>query len=233
MENNNPGLSIRSSKPTIRKRIKDRREEVTALIDKLTIEEIAERLNVSKVTIYNDIHFLRMQGEIPSKEEILRKRRERNIDTRRNRIKELMGHDLDVKEIAKALGVSISTIYNDIKFLKGQEEIEKRLIEKLENNTLKEEDLKEIKEILNKDSSYKNIIIYMRVCTRLGNVQEAINILRMHTHNQGLTEKQREDLKKALNQLEIVELKKKAMKVSKGPKIKDANFPNEVDDMII
>lgn len=236
MENNDANLAIRSLNATIRKRIESRRERVIELIDNLTIEEIAKRLEVSIVTIYNDIYVLRKQGKIPSKEERLRARKKRTIDTRRNQIKELMGKDLDVRKIAKALGVSISTIYNDIKFLKEQEETEKKLkqyIKKLEDNTLKEEDLNEIKKILEKNSSYKNIIICVRACTSLRNEQEAINLLNMHINNPDLTEEQREKLKKALKQLEIVELKKKPIKVTRGKKIKDSETPNEMSDMII
>ena len=236
MENNNANLAIMPPKPTIRKRIKDRREEVKALIDELTIGEIAKRLDVSKVTIYNDIHSLRNQGEIPSKEERARKRKKRTIDVRRNQIKELLGENLDVKAIAPKLGVSIFTIYNDIRFLKEQEEIEGRLknyITKLKDKTLKEEELLEIEKILEKDPSYRNIIIYVRACTSLKKGQEAINLLRMYINCKNLTEEEREKLKKALKQLEITDLKKKTIEISKGPKIKDSKLSNEMDDMII
>ena len=236
MENNNANLAIMPPKPTIRKRIKDRREEVKALIDELTIGEIAKRLDVSKVTIYNDIHSLRNQGEIPSKEERARKRKKRTIDVRRNQIKELLGENLDVKTIAPKLGVSIFTIYNDIRFLKEQEEIEGRLknyITKLKDKTLKEEELLEIEKILEKDPSYRNIIIYVRACKSLKKGQEDINLLRMYINCKNLTEEEREKLKKALKQLEITDLKKKTIEISKGPKIKDSKLSNEMDDMII
>ncbi len=111
---------------TKKKTIQDRREKVLVLYNQgNTVIKIAEELGVSTNTVYKDVRFLKETGRIKGKEDREDRKnkkqkvnkREEKANTRRERIAILYNRGESVRQISEDLGVPISTVYDDIKYL--------------------------------------------------------------------------------------------------------------------
>ena len=114
-------LKRKTSRETLQQ-IESRRMQVAKLYGKMSQKDIAKELNVSPNTVYDDLVALREMGMIadesqqskrivvPSIEEVDR------LHERRMEVAKLYG-TMSYKQIAKLLGVSYGTVYNDVKYL--------------------------------------------------------------------------------------------------------------------
>lgn len=139
-----------------------RRKEVIRLYKEgKSIKEISEELRVSVPTIRKDIEYLiangfikQQDGEEKSKKEILEDRRERVLV--------LYGQGKNLREMAQELGVSTTTVYNDVSYLKRNGRIEgKEEKPKMEKINKREEKVNERREkvaiLYNKGESVEQI----------------------------------------------------------------------------
>lgn len=162
---------------------KARREEVAKMYGKKPAKEIARELKVSVTTICSDIKFLRKQGIIADdKANNSRANRKERMEERRKKVA-LSYEKKTPNEIAEELGVSVSTILNDIRFLK-HEKSKKYLPE----NRYKAMMLEKIK------SFYKQ-----------GDIENAIKYLDMLQQEIHLTEKEKEKFQEIM---ELIKLQK-------------------------
>ena len=113
------------------KQIAKRREEIARLYNEgKETNEIAEELGISKQIVYQDIRILIEEKRIVKRE---RKRgtksknteKSKQIAKRREEIARLYDEGKTVKEISEELGVTIATVYNDIKVLVEEKRIVK------------------------------------------------------------------------------------------------------------
>ena len=113
------------------KQIAKRREEIARLYNEgKETNEIAEELGISKQIVYQDIRILIEEKRIVKRE---RKRgtkskntkKSKQISKRREEIARLYNEGKTVKEISEELGVTIATVYNDIKVLVEEKRIVK------------------------------------------------------------------------------------------------------------
>ena len=113
------------------KQIAKRREEIARLYNEgKETNEIAEELGISKQIVYQDIRILIEEKRIVKRE---RKRgtksknteKSKQIAKRREEIARLYNEGKTVKEISEELGVTIATVYNDIKVLVEEKRIVK------------------------------------------------------------------------------------------------------------
>ena len=130
-------LKRKTSRETLQQ-IESRRMQVAKLYGKMSQKDIAKELNVSPNTVYDDIVALREMGMIadesqqskrivvPSIEEVDR------LHERRMEVAKLYG-TMSYKQIAKLLGVSYGTVYNDVKYLISIGIISEEKIEKIRN----------------------------------------------------------------------------------------------------
>ena len=99
-----------------------RRSEVKKLVEiGMTTQEIAQKLEISNVTIIRDISYLKKVGMLSIKNSF-------NIEERREKVKDLVEKGKNNQEIAQELDVKIGRVKSDISYLKkvGKLSIERR-----------------------------------------------------------------------------------------------------------
>lgn len=108
--------------------MEERREKVIKLYNKgKSQREIAEELQVSQMTVYRHIKYLKERGKIAERKGTRKqKETEKRIKERREKVKELYNKGKTAEEIQEELQASRRTIYRDKKYLKEQEENSKR-----------------------------------------------------------------------------------------------------------
>ena len=122
------------------KQIAKRREEIARLYNEgKTEKEISEELGVTIATVYNDIKVLveekrivkntkrRTQDEKPEETKGRKKEIQKRVAKRREEIARLYNEGKTEKEISEELGVTIATVYNDIKVLVEEKRIQQKL----------------------------------------------------------------------------------------------------------
>ena len=162
--------------------VKERREKVEELLNKKReAVDIAKTLGVPVRTIKRDIEFIKahskrrqeiisasVQTEImlgrkkEEKPHEVKVKRSKQIAKRREEVERLYNEGKTVKEIAEKLGVSLVTIYSDLKLLEKDEKIRRRKIEQQERKRKKTDKpkintYKKIEELFSQGKSYGEI----------------------------------------------------------------------------
>ena len=184
------------------KKKEERKEKTLELYNQgIEVKEIAKRLNVTVETINTYIKELEEEGRV-EKRKTLRKTSKK--EENKEKILELYNQGLEIKEIAKRLNISDTTIYKYIKELKEEGRIQKRkTLAKKDIN--KEETLElynskmKVKEIAKKlNVSVVTIRTYIKELKEEGKVQ-----------NNGKEERKEEALELYNQGLEIKEISKR------------------------
>ena len=184
------------------KKKEERKEKTLELYNQgIEVKEIAKRLNVTVETINTYIKELEEEGRV-EKRKTLRKTSKK--EENKEKILELYNQGLEIKEIAKRLNISDTTIYKYIKELKEEGRIQKRkTLAKKDIN--KEETLElynskmKVKEIAKKlNVSVVTIRTYIKELKEEGKVQ-----------NNGKEERKEEALELYNQGLEIKEIAKR------------------------
>ena len=163
--------SLTRSKKTKRiEQVAKRREEVVRLYNEgKTVDEISKKIGVSIATIYSDIKVLveektivkntrrRTQDEKPEKTKGRKKEIQKRAAKRREEVARLYNEGKNVKEIAEELGVTIVTVYNDIKVLEAEEKIERHKIKRKKNTAKLTKRREEIARLYNEGKTPKEI----------------------------------------------------------------------------
>ncbi len=123
------------------KEVAKRRENVARLYTKgKTVREIAEELGVTVPIIYQDIRLLIKEGKVEKREKSdingkkEGRKRSKEVAKRREEVVRLYTKGKTVREIAEELGISLPTIYQDIRILVKEGKIEKREREESKTN---------------------------------------------------------------------------------------------------
>ena len=184
------------------KKKEERKEKTLELYNQgIEVKEIAKRLNVTVETINTYIKEIEEEGRV-EKRKTLRKTSKK--EENKEKILELYNQGLEIKEIAKRLNISDTTIYKYIKELKEEGRIQKRkTLAKKDIN--KEETLElynskmKVKEIAKKlNVSVVTIRTYIKELKEEGKVQ-----------NNGKEERKEEALELYNQGLEIKEIAKR------------------------
>ena len=184
------------------KKKEERKEKTLELYNQgIEVKEIAKRLNVTVETINTYIKELEEEGRV-EKRKTLRKTSKK--EENKEKILELYNQGLEIKEIAKRLNISDTTIYKYIKELKEEGRIQKRKtlakkdINKEETLGLYNSKMK-VKEIAKKlNVSVVTIRTYIKELKEEGKVQ-----------NNGKEERKEEALELYNQGLEIKEIAKR------------------------
>ena len=145
------------------KQIAKRREEVARLYNEgKTAKEIAEEIGVSIQIVYQDIHILVEEKRIVKRERksLTRSKKTKRIEQvakRREEVVRLYNEGKTVDEISKKIGVSIATIYSDIKVLEAEEKIERHKIKRKKNTAKLTKRREEIARLYNEGKTPKEI----------------------------------------------------------------------------
>ena len=145
------------------KQIAKRREEVERLYNEgKTAKEIAGELGISIQIVYQDIRILIEEKRIVKRErkstERSKSTRSEQIAKRREEVERLYNEGKTVKEIAEKLGVSLVTIYSDLKLLEKDEKIRrKRTTKRKKTDKPKINIYKKIEELFSQGKSYGEI----------------------------------------------------------------------------
>lgn len=169
--------------------IEERRKVIQDLYGKKSVKELAEQLQVSVTTIYRDIQALVDEGLLQKK----RSKAEMNAaytENRRKKVKELYLDGKFPYEIAEQLGVALSTIYNDISFLKEEEEIPPLSKRQIEEEQIRKNRRRKVQILYNKGISRREIANELQVA--ISTVYDDLNEL----ENKGMLIVDQEEEKK-------------------------------------
>lgn len=209
---------------------------ITLCLQGKSRQEMADALQISIAKIYRELKKLREEGRIPNQEVLMEKKilQKERIKTRNQEIQKLYEDGKRQKEIAKILQVSETTVSNTIKKIKGQIQDEKQenhrleenkqLVEKakkkLQEGTLKKEELEKIKNIIQETKNYDDIIFYIKACIHFYEFYEATNILdrAISEDTRFYTDGQKRKMRIAIKDIEQIQLKRIAKCMLKSGK---------------
>ncbi len=129
--------------------------------------QIADELKVKITKVYQDVHILKKEGEISSE-----RRKNSAIAKRRQEVKKLYEQGKTYQEIVETMKIGKPIVYQDIIFLKKEEEISKESRKSLEIAKRREG----IEKLYKEGKSYKQIANKLKI--KISTVSQDIHILK-------------------------------------------------------
>ena len=215
----------------IRNKLTERKEENMEKTRKLyntgmSTKQIADKLDVTKQTVFNYLEKLEEEGKIirrieedgrESKESI--KKRENKEKTKRVRNKKESNQKKEIEEVKELLkGTKLNKGINK-KFTEYMLKCKKRLQE----NNLDSGEIETIEKVTERTNKYAHILLCIKANMHFGKTQRARFWVNSNLNNEMLTEEQRKSLKNVRDKIDLIVKTRDARRALKdGKSVREA-----------